>query len=190
MRFLNIISDLINSTSNEDCKCLDNAFLIGLFQTPPPIARHIVFAPLSSEKKQQLVESYALHFPADLLLLYGKINGANLFWTTIYNDYLKRSFPLCHFSIYGYPETTRKRIEPYNISIEDLAHPEGTPDHWLKFGSYISPVAPLSERYLYIDTQSSEIFALTGDKTIHIAQSWETLDSCLCDIYSQLESAC
>ena len=77
-----------------------------------------------------------------------------------------------------------------NISIEDLAHPEGTPDHWLKFGSYISPVAPLSERYLYIDTQSSEIFALTGDKTIHIAQSWETLDSCLCDIYSQLESAC
>ena len=189
MQFLNIMSELINSSPAKGSKHLENAVMLGLFETPPPIARHIIYAPLSNEKMQELVDSYELHFPTDLLRLYSKINGANLFWTTIYNDCLKRRFPLCHFSIYGYPETTRQRIEPYNISIEDLAHPEGTPDHWLKFGSYIPPIVPFSERYLYIDTQSAEIYALTGEETMHIMQSWNTLDLCLCDIYTQLNSA-
>lgn len=190
MNFLGRIDLLRTSYNCGDCKEQDNAMLYGIYISTPPLAKHIVFMPMTAAVMQKLTISYKRVFPPELLMLYRTMNGGDLFWTARVIGKRNIRIALPRLSIYGVPLTSdRKHIEPYNICIEDLNRPNGTPDSWLKFGSYYRPENLSCRRDLFIDTETKLIYAvLHGGNECIIMDTWDSLDSCLCYIFDLLST--
>lgn len=188
MEFLERIERLRSHYDKSKCKDIGTAWLYGLYDLTPPLAEHIVFAPMPHEVMRHMLDSYKRAFPSALLTLYGAMNGADLFWVPRLLGKSKRRLALSHFSLYGVPLTTdRKHVEPFHISIEDLSRPKGTPDNWLKFGSYYMPDDALNRLELFIDTESNRVFATKhGSDVCRVTAEWESLDSALCEIFDTL----
>lgn len=190
MRFLDEILVLMNSYPKKSCKDTENAHLLGVFKSKPPIAEHVVYFPLSNELRIQLLGKYKQPFPCQLQQLYSFMNGADLFWTKRKNEQLGFELPVCCFSLYGYSDgVNRSRMESYNISIEDLSRPEGTPKHWLKFGNYRLPSDLNTEMFLFVDTQTQKTYSLLQQSKMAIANTWDSIDDCLCDILARMGKA-
>lgn len=189
MKFVNKINSLGNAYNCEVCGRQDNAFLYGIYDVQPPLAEHIVYLPMPEEVMRNMISNYKCNFPVELLELYRTMNGADFFWRVrIVGKNRIRIASNC-FSIYGVPLTyDRKHIEPFNISIEDLNRPEGTPSNWLKFGSYCRPT-DLSDRLdLFVDTDNNMVYSVRHESAeCIVVESWDTIDNCLCDVYDLLE---
>ena len=190
MKFLGRIDLLCTTYDRSRCREQDDAMLFGLFTYAPPLAKHIIFRPMPPMVMQNLVSSYKRVFPPELLMLYRTMNGGDFFWTARVIGKKKIRIPQPCLSIYGAPLTSdRKHIEPYNICIEDLNRPNGTPDRWLKFGSYYMPENLSCRRDLFIDTETKLIYAvLHGEKECVIMDTWDSLDCCLCNIFDLLST--
>lgn len=188
MIFLDKISKLQSLYGKDEYGLFDDAFLYGIFAKAPPLAKHIIFPPMPSDVMQSLVNSYKSHFPKELLLLYHTMNGADLFWTVRFVGKKGVRIPLNCLSIYGVPLThERKKIEPFNISIEDLNRPNGTPMNWLKFGSYYHPEDLSNRLDLFVDTETSNVFAVKhGGEECIVVKEWNTIDNCLCHLYDEI----
>jgi hypothetical protein len=188
MIFLEKISNLKSLYHEDACGLFDGAFLYGIFAKAPPLAKHIIFPPMPSDVMQNLVSSYKSTFPEELLLLYHTMNGADLFWTVRLIGKKGIRIPLNCLSIYGAPLThDRKKIEPFNISIEDLRRPNGTPTNWLKFGSYYCPEDLSNRLDLFVDTDTSNVFAVKhGSEECMVVKEWNTIDNCLCHLYDEI----
>ncbi len=191
MNFLERIDCLRSHYDGSRCKDIGTACLYGVYDLTPPLAEHIVFAPMPHEVMRHMLDSYQCTFPSALLALYGEMNGADLFWIPRLIGKNKRRLAFSHFSLYGVPLTTdRTHVEPFNISIEDLNRPKGTPDSWLKFGSYYMPDDILNRLDLFIDTESGGVFAAkNGSTACCVTAEWELLDSALCEIFDTLAAA-
>lgn len=190
MNFLNKINILCNNYDEEKCCLKDNAFLYGVFNSPPPLAKHIIFSPLPETTLLCITENYKCTFPTELLTIYQKMNGANLYWS-IHQIGKKVCIPINYLSIYGIPRTNdRNCIEPFNISIEDLNRPNGTPDSWLKFGSYYRPENVFNRFDLFIDTNLSKVYSIEhNNPDCRIIETWDSIDSCLCHIFDLLSQS-
>lgn len=190
MKFLERIINLHSTYTDEECGIQDNAQLYGVCNPTPPLATHVVFRPMTQDIMQDLINNYKRRFPKALLEIYQVMNGADLFWKVRFVGKKKIPIPLCSFSIYGVPLTyDRMHIEPYNICIEDLDRPNGTPDNWLKFGSYYRPGNESDRIDLYVDTDCDSVFAVKhGSTDCCILSSWDSIDSCLCCIFDLLQS--
>lgn len=190
MNFLKKISELCCSYNNGECITQDNVFLYGVRDFSPPLAKHIVFSPMPKDVMQNLVNNYNRMFPTELLTIYNTMNGAELFCTVRFVG--KKNTPICRsrLSIYGVPLTyERNRIEPFNISVEDLNRPKDAPDSWLKFGSYYRPENVLNRLDLFVDTDLLKVYAVEHeDVKCHVAESWDSIDSCLCCVFDLLTS--
>lgn len=190
MKFLDKVDVLTSKFPSNAYERRGNALLCELCNPQPPLATHIIFAPMTEKIIAHLVDSYKRAIPEDLLTLYRSMNGSDLFWTTRYIKEVNLHIPLCRFSIYGVPfGTTRNSIEPFNISLEDLNRPNGTPDNWLKIGAYYKP-EDLSYRLdLYADTDTSYVYAVGHDNpSCCVVEKWDTIDQCLCAIFDLLEA--
>lgn len=84
--------------------------------------------------------------------------------------------------------TFRERVEPFNISIEDLNRPQDTPQSWLKFGAFHKPHVDFSTRFdLFADTDTSAVYAVEhGSETCVVAEQWDGIDACLCAVFDLL----
>ncbi|MBR7163409.1 MAG: hypothetical protein IKD21_00340 [Clostridia bacterium] len=184
MIFLKKVFKSLNTYKSDACGVKDKASLYGICDPTPPLATHIVFAPMPGDIKQDLVSDYKRTFPTDLLTLYSAMNGANFFWST-YVVGRNTKIPFNYFSIYAVPLThDRQHIEPFNIRIEDLNRPNNTPESWLKFGSYYRPENTTNRLDLFIDTDTSEVFAVEHDcAECCVFKMWHSLDSCLCSLW-------
>lgn len=191
MIFLEKISSLSHPTSGVSVKEESYAVLIGSCDLRPDHAKHIIFNPMSDGLIAHLLQSYKGNIPDELLRIYQKMNGADLFWTTRYVQKAKLHIPFCMFSIYGIPcSDSRKNVEPFNISIEDLHRPQNTPTTWLKFGAYNEPQMYSQKYDLYIDTEEICVYSVEHDNSeCQVVRSWATIDSCLCDIFDLLAKA-
>lgn len=189
MMFLGKIGDLQKLYSKKECGVYDDAFLYGVCEKTPPLAKHIVFPPMPSDVMQSMVGSYKQPFPEELLLLYHTMNGADLFWTVRFVGKKGIRIPLSCLSIYGIPLShDRKNIEPFNISIEDLNRPEGTPVTWLKFGAFCYPENLGNRVDLFVDTEFLKVYAVNHNNIeCSISETWDSIDQCLCSIYDELE---
>ena len=188
MMFFEKLNNLLGAYDNQLCGTRDGAFLYGICNPTPPLATHIVYPPMPSSVMQGLIDSYRLTIPTELLALYRAMNGAQLFWTVCFVGKNSTRIPYNCFSIHGVPLAwDRKSIQPFNISIEDLNRPKGTPDCWLKFGSYSAP-ENITIRYdLFVDTQTSAVFATEhNNEECCIVGSWDSIDSCLCFVLDLL----
>ena len=184
MIFLEKLHALLDTFDSTSCKAVDKANLYGVYNSPPPLAEHIVFSPMPNEIMQHMIEDYKLTFPKELLMLYRTMNGADLFWTVRCVGNRNILIPINHFSIYGVPLTQdRKHIEPFNIRIEDLNRPNKTPDNWLKFGSYYRPNNTTDRLDLFVDTDSNCVFAVEHENAnCCITANWNSVDDCLCSV--------
>ena len=189
MKFIEKIKGLKSRYDECVCSIEGNAILYDLQSSSPPIATHIVFLPMPTNIKNSMIYNYKLIFPNDLLDLYNHMNGADLFWTTCLIGKSNRRIPICRFSLYGIPLTDdRKYIEPYNISVEDLGRPKGTPCNWLKFGSFYFPDDLFRRIMLFVDVESLKVFAVDEEKTeCSIVDSWDSVDECLCSVFDMLD---
>ena len=134
MNFLEILANL-KSSYGEHLTYTDNGVCLLGPRQPPKIADHFIFAPMTDELVQCLVQSYRYKVPDDLLTLYTAANGMELFRTmcSIPGGF---KLPTSKLSIFGVPPlANRQHLEPYNISIEDLSRLPDTPRKWLKFGN-------------------------------------------------------
>ena len=190
MIFLEKLKAVLGAYDNHVCEVKDGAFLYGVHNPAPPLATHIVFAPMPKEVMQNLIASYRLIVPVELLTLYSVMNGANLFWKVRLMGDKKTRIPYNCFSIYGVPLTwDRKRIEPFNLSVEDLNRPNGTPNSWLKFGSYYVPENETNKLDLYVDTETSAVFAVEhNNDECCVVSAWTSIDDCLCFIVDLLST--
>lgn len=188
MIFLEKIHSLLNTYESHSCGRRDNAFLYGICNPSPPLATHIVFAPMPKEVQQNLISAYKRSIPTDLLTLYSTMNGADLFWSVRTVGKKNRRIPYSYLSIYGVPLTwDRKHIEPFNICIEDLNRPRGTPNSWLKFGAYCRPENTTQRLDLFVDTETNDVFAVEHDCVeCCVAETWDSIDTCLCSVLALL----
>lgn len=187
MRFLTKIDNLLGKYNNSSCKMIDEANLYGVFDSSPPLARHVVFNSMPQSIMQNTVNNYKLHFPKQLLTIYKNMNGANLFWTTLaINENLH--IPMNYLSIYGVPlRCDRKHLEPFNISVEDLSRADDTPQNWLKFGCFCFPNDSVERYDLFINVDTEATFAVESrTESCDIIFSWDSIDECLCDILDKL----
>lgn len=189
MIFLNKINRFSVSYGESACDFRDNAYLYGVYADTPPLAKHIVFHPMPRDVMQNMVDSYKHSFPSALLEIYHVMNGADLFWTVRLIGKKGIRIPMSCLSIYGIPLTyDRKRIEPFNISIEDLNRPNGIPIKWLKFGSFCYPDNVSGRLDLYVDTETLCAYAVKHEsEECIISHTWENIDRCLCYLYDELE---
>ncbi len=188
MKFIEILSDLINSYNDDERGVRDQAILCGVSNSPPPLAEHIIFSPMPHEIKQNLISNYKNTFPKELLTLYDYINGAILFWTLVDTN-KGYKIPYYYFTVFGAPLTyDRLHVEPFNITIEDLGKPVGTPANWLKFATYASPENVKVEYNLFVDTQTGNVFSteLKAPKC-KIVSTWNSVDDCLCSVFNMLQ---
>ena len=185
MNFLEKVKTLIKTY---DCEVRDRAVLYGVSETRPPLAKHIIFEPMPFDIMQNMVANYKLEFPQQLLAIYTAMNGADLFWTVCFVGKKKIRIPINCLSIYGIPLTyDREHIEPFNISIEDLNRPKGTPDNWLKFGSFYRPENLLSRFDLFVEVEQGGVFAIEHDADeCCVTATWDSIDTCLCYIFDLL----
>lgn len=195
VKFLKRINTLISECDKDRCKIVDQAFLYETYDQTPPLAKHVIFAPMPPEVMQSMIDSYKLSFPKELLTIYKVMNGADFFWTVHIIGEKKMRIPVNFLSIYGIPLTyDRKHIEPFNISIEDLDRPKGTPTNWLKFGSFHMPEEShrteghIKGSDLFVDVDNGEVFATEKRATEScIMANWSSIDECLCSIFERLE---
>lgn len=192
MKFIDKIEEICKEYDKAACGRLDKADIFGIIEDNPSWAEHIVFDPMPPKVQTLLLSNYKRTFPKELLSLYQKMNGADLFRVLRTYSAGKKTFkiPLSCFSIYGIPLTNdRKHIEPYNISLEDTSRPEETPDTWLKFGSYYRPGDFRRRLDLFIDTDSGTCYAVEHEeKNCMVAAQWESLDECLCAVVDRLNT--
>lgn len=187
MKFLEKVQSLRDSYDIHDCEIQETVALYGINHSPNPYKDHVIFSPMSEGQIQFLLDSYAGTIPQDLLTIYRAMNGAHMFstpWSLNVKGetiYLSTS----HLSLYGIPLTnTRDRYEPYNISLEDAASPEGTPMNWLKFGSYHKLESSANFNDLFVDTDTGKVYAQEHDDLqCTVIKSWESIDECLCDLF-------
>ena len=189
LNFLKKHYNLLNKYDQNSCCARNNAFLYGVCQTPPPLATHIVFAPMPEDVKLDLVSDYKRSIPAELMTLYDTMNGANYFWSTQMIGPKNIRIPFNYLSIYGVPLTwDRQCIEPFNIRTEDLNRPKGTPESWLKFGSYYRPENIINRLDLFVDTDSRTVYAVEHDcVACCVYKTWHSIDSCLCCLLDLFE---
>jgi len=164
------------------------AVLYGVEQTPPPRAKHILFEAMTDKQLVELTESYRRVFPDQLLELYRRTNGAELFWGVRHLPRAKLSIPGSRLSVFGIPlENSRKYVEPYDIRIEDLARADDTPESWLKFGSW-RPEKDFRQMIdLFVDTDSAKVYAVDrAEVSCAVWQQWDSVDLCLCDIFNKV----
>lgn len=188
MKFVEKIKKLCDSYDLKQCGKKDRARLYGVYENTPPLAEHIVFEPMPTHIMQRMVDNYKLDFPKELLELFKNMNGAEFFWTIKYMGAKKIRIPVSKLTIYGIPITNeREHLEPFNISVEDLGRPKGTPEEWLKFGSYYRPER-LSERLdLFANTKNGKVYAIEHDReNCCVEQEWDSIDECLCGIFDLL----
>ena len=190
MSFIDRIQALKQSYSAVACARRDHAFLLGTFAKTPPLARHIVFAPMPEAAKADLLRSYKRAFPADLLEIYSYMNGADLFWARHCIPKAKIEIPVKHLTVFGVPlSADREHLEPYNISVEDLNRPQDTPEAWLKFGSYALPHAPELRWDLFVDTDSGAVNAVESRiRECAVHKSWESIDRSLSELFDEINA--
>ncbi len=186
MRFVEKINALKASYSSDRCGTRDQAELLGKFTKTPPLAAHMIFRPMPSDVQKHLIASYKRTVPAELLKLYDVMNGANLFWGRKTVGTRGMSIPIKYLSIFGVPLTTdRMHIEPFNISIEDLNRPDGTPNAWLKFGNYSMPNDKTYD--LFADTDTGRVYSVENRiARCVVSESWESIDEALCTVYDRI----
>ena len=189
MIFFEKINKLKSLYDKDACGLYDDVPLYGIYAETPPLAKHIVFPPMPDDVMQNMVNAYKHPFPTELLQIYHVMNGADLFWTVRLIGKKGIRVPLSCLSIYGIPLTyDRKRIEPFNISIEDLNRPKGTPMNWLKFGSFCHPENLSSRLDLFVDTEILRVYAVKHDsEECSVTCAWDNIDQCLCYLYDKLE---
>lgn len=185
MQFLEKLNAHIITFDKDVCSRFDQASLYGEFAQKPPLAKHIVFDPAPQEAINSLVENYKLSFPTQLLELYNSINGACLFWSFRSIGKKQIRIPFNSFSIFGIPLShDRKHLEPFNISIEDLNRPNGTPDCWLKFGSFLFPNDYNNMYDLFVDVDGGDVYAVKHNASdLEVVKTWKTIDDCLCNVF-------
>lgn len=190
MKFLNYVESLKKTFENNIKYTENNVCLLGPYENRPPVAEHIIFPPMSDALIQHLKESYRRAFPAELLTLFKAANGMDLFWIRYALKGTQYTLPVSQLTIYGIPITaTRDRLEPYNISIEDLSRLHGTPDNWLKFGSHneVADSDDLGEYDLFVDVDSGKVSSTNREgKKLLIHRQWDSIDLCLCDLFESL----
>ena len=190
MKFLKYIDNLKESFSNNIMYTENNVCLLGPYEDRPPVAEHIIFPPMTDALIQHLKESYNRTVPVELLSVFKAANGMDLFWTLQPLEGTEYILPVSQLTIYGIPLTyTRDRLEPYNISIEDLSRLRGTPDNWLKFGSHRESAngENQGEDNLFVDTDNGKVYSANREgKTSIIHMQWDSIDSCLCDLFEKL----
>lgn len=188
MEFLALLDRLEENYPLEKRRTEHYAVLYGVEQTPPLQAKHILFDAMTDQLITDLTGSYQRVFPGQLLELYRRINGAELFWGVRHLPRAKLSIPGSRLSVFGIPlETSRKYVEPYDIRIEDLARACDTPASWVKFGSW-RPGNDFRQMFdLFADTDSGKVYAVDrAEISSVIQQQWDSVDLCLCDIFNKL----
>ena len=186
MKFIERIEALKSTYTDIQRGVRDRALLLGVFKHTPPLAEHMLFLPMPKEVQEELVARYRREFPEQLLEVYGYMNGANLFWSS--KKVGKFQIPFQYLSVYGVPLSyDRKQIEPFNISIEDLNRPDGTPDAWLKFGSYITPDDKSKRWDLFADTETGQVYSVENrSPSCEVKERWNSIDECLCSLFDML----
>lgn len=190
MRFLEKLSILCMSFDESVCSQRDQAILYGVYEQKPPLAKHIVFNPAPEKAVETLKSNYKRTIPKQLLDLYKSINGVSLFWTIRYIGEKQFRLPINLLTIYGIPLSyDRKHLEPFNISIEDLNRPNGTPQGWLKFGSFRYPEDLSRIADLFVDTETGEVYSMMhGALEFDVVETWSTIDNCLCHVFDLCDS--
>lgn len=193
MEFCNLVEQL-KAHYTEDMTIAKNGAILLSPRKSIPIAKHIIFAPMDKPTMEYLLESYKLPFPKDLLEIYKTANGMKLFLKRVvyHSNISEETHFFCDagLSIYGIPLSLRipDRPEPFNISIEDLNRLPGTPNNYLKFGSFVLRQGELKKEYdLFVDVECGKTCTVprTGETAV-IQETWESIDSCLCDLYHRL----
>lgn len=166
--------------------------LVGIPVQNPPLADHYIYAPMSSALRTSLIASYKRSIPEQLLNIYEAANGCNLFWRCVAFGGGKFKIPMAQLSVYGVPggPMSADRIEPFNISVEDLDRPGDTPDNWLKFGSYRDfRSEDLMEYDLFADVDTDKVYSVIRKaEKCQIEQKWNSIDDCLCDLFDSIQS--
>ncbi len=187
MKIFELINDLIASTTVR--QQINGTLLVDVCDAPPPLATHYIYAPISAEIESVLTEQYTRDFPSELLELYRFHNGFNMFFKkkTIMVKKKPLYFPFSRFVCYGVPTDSDRdpnAMQPIDIRVEDLRRNDTIPNQWLKFGSYSTE--DNEERYLWIDTDTHEVFATSSDLQ-EIKNKWIGLDECLSDIFLSMK---
>lgn len=181
MIFLEKVAALAATYPSEKCKVVDNAILYGTSENSSEYSDHIIYNPMPEKIIEYLVNSYRRKIPEQLLVIYRAMNGGDMFWVKRYIKKVNRYIPFCPFSIYGVPLVdARERNEPFNISIEDLNRHHDTPNSWLKFGAYYEPKCFSKRRDLYVDTNTTVVYAVDHDSSdCTVLKEWLSIDDCL-----------
>ena len=185
MKFLLLLEKLRKEYETSTQLTENGVALLGAQNSPPLLAEHYVYPPMTERVIQHLINSYKRTIPKELLTLYRAANGMDLFWVNGYfsNGY---NFPFCKLSIYGIP--VGMFLQPYDISVEDLSRPDGTPDHYLKFGSYktVEDSTCTAQYQLFVDTETSTVCSSNRKSKEYIEEEhWDSIDACLCDLFSR-----
>ena len=168
--------------------------LVGTFPKGALLARHYIFAPMPVHIQKELIDSYMRKFPEELLALYESANGFAMFF--VERKIGKFSIGHCQLTVYGLPvEFTRdvERLQPFNIRNEDLNRPDGTPDNWLKFGSY-EILNPSDEEhipmcYLFVDIDDHRVYSVVSQsESCKVVNQWESIDNCLCELFDRISA--
>lgn len=198
MEFCNIIRGLTVQYEN-NCTVAENGTIFLAPRQPQdkaaPIAKHIVFAPMTEKAMEYLIQSYIPTFPNELLKIYQVANGMNLFQQNRSFICKGKQYYLCNvqLSVYGVPFAlpTINRPEPFNISVEDLSRLPGTPANFLKFGSYITlqEQSVIGEFDTFVDVECGKAYTIPREGTEAVIQeTWESVDQCLCDLFWRISS--
>lgn len=108
MEFCNIIRWLTVQYEN-NCTVAENGTIFLAPRQPQdkaaPIAKHIVFAPMTEKAMEYLIQSYIPTFPNELLKIYQVANGMNLFQQNQSFICKGKQYYLCNvqLSVYGVP---------------------------------------------------------------------------------------
>ena len=108
MEFCNIIRGLTVQYEN-NCTVAENGTIFLAPRQPQdkaaPIAKHIVFAPMTEKAMEYLIQSYIPTFPNELLKIYQVANGMNLFQQNQSFICKGKQYYLCNvqLSVYGVP---------------------------------------------------------------------------------------
>ena len=190
MRFVEKLTELQRSNS---VKVQANGTkLVGIPEQTPPLANHYIYAPMFSNLRKHLIESYQRTIPGQLLEIYEAANGCNLFWRCMEIGRKKFKIPVAQLSVFGVPGGTNTvdTIEPYNISVEDLNRPANTPVTWLKIGSYrdFSDTQPV-EYDLFTDVETGKVYSVIRNFSVcRTEHMWDSIDECLCTLFDTILS--
>ena len=189
MEILKHLRDLLHSYESTTKLTENGVVLVGVVPTPPPLAKHYIFPPMSNDIADELRASYTRTFPTELLTLYASANGFDLFWKEIQLG-VGRRFPLNCLSLYGYPTShSRTQLQPLNIQLEDGSRLPGTPETYLKFGLYreIENLECKAEYDLFVDTEAHTVCSCNrAAKEFSPAEHWSSVDHCLCNLFDRL----